>query len=427
MNNGLFEFIKKSPTAYHAVSNAAAMLEEAGAVRLSEKDEWKIEKGKKYFVTRNSSSVIAFSVPEGDAAGFMISAAHSDSPAFKIKPGGMIKDKRFVRLSTEKYGGMLCAPWFDRPLSVAGRVVVKTDDGVECRLVDLVRPVALIPSVAIHMNRSANENASYNPAVDMIPLVCEGERFSLDDETAKAAGVNKEDIVAADLFVYVPEHGVEWNGLISAPRLDDLQCAFASLRAFISAEPCGAVSVMGIFDNEEVGSSTKQGAASTFLEDTLKRISLSLGKSGTDHLRALASSMMVSCDNAHSVHPNHPEYADRGCDPVVNGGVVVKYNANQKYTTDAVSAALFSLICEKAGVPTQRYANRADIPGGSTLGSIANTKVSVNTVDVGLAQLAMHSCFETAGAADTEYLVRALEEFFRSSVKDAGDGKYLLN
>ena len=424
INEKLFDFIKRSPTAFHAADTAAKILTEAGAARLTEGAPWKLERGKKYFVTRNGSSLIAFAVPDSHPKSYMISAAHSDSPSFKIKPSGELKDKNFVRLSTEKYGGMLCATWFDRPLSVAGRVVVKTEDGVESRLVDLGRPVAVIPSVAIHMNRNANENASYNPAVDMIPLVCKGDGFSLAQEAARCAGASADDILAHDLFLYVPERGTAVNDLIMAPRLDDLECVFASLEAFVGCEPDKSVPVMCVFDNEEVGSATKQGAASTFLEDTLERISLALGHDSADHRRLLSCSMMLSCDNAHSVHPNHPELSDSANCPVLNGGVVIKYNANQRYTTDAVSAALFSLICERAGVPTQRFANRSDMPGGSTLGSIANTKVSVNTVDIGLAELAMHSCFETAGADDAEYLIKALSAFYGSYIKCAEDGKY---
>jgi len=426
MNEKLFDFIKRSPSAYHAISSAAAELEASGLSPLSEGAAWRIEHGRGYFTTRNGSSIIAFKIPEGDPSGFMISAAHSDSPCFKIKENPEFKDKSFIRLSTEKYGGMLMATWLDRPLSIAGRVAVKTEDGVETRLVDFVRPVAVIPSVAIHMNRSANDSASYNPAVDMVPLAGIESDFSVKKEAARLAGVPEDQLLAHDLFLYNPQPGAEWNGAISSPRLDDLQCAFSSLEAFKNSTPRGAISVCCIFDNEEVGSATKQGAASTFLADTLERIYRALGKTDEDFKRALASGMMASCDNAHSVHPNHPEYSDRNCKVVMNGGVVIKYNANQRYTTDAVSSALFKVICERAGVPTQSYANRPDIPGGSTLGSIANTKVPVNTVDIGLAQLSMHSSYETAGGADTEYLVRALEEFFSSSVVSTEDGKYTV-
>ena len=281
------------------------------------------------------------------------------------------------------------------------------------------------------MNRNANDGMSYNPAVDMIPLCGEAsEAGFLRKRIAEAVGVSEEDILTTDLFLYNPRAGVEWNGYISAPRLDDLQCAFSSLTAFLEAGRREAqpdtVPVFCLFDNEEVGSQTKQGAASTFLYDTLSRVMDSCGFTRDELSRKLASSFLVSCDNAHGVHPNHPEYQDKNHAVYMNGGVVVKYNANQRYTTDGVSAALFGLICEGAGVPVQRYANRADMPGGSTLGNIANTQVSLNTVDIGLAQLAMHSAFETAGARDTELMVKALTAFFLSRITAEGGGAYTL-
>ena len=298
------------------------------------------------------------------------------------------------------------------------------------RLVDLSDPCAIIPNVAIHMNRNANDGMSYNPAVDMIPLCGEAsDAGMLRKKVAEAIGVSEEDILTTDLFLYNPQRGVEWNGYVSAPRLDDLQCAFASLTAFVEAGKTAApnaVPVFCLFDNEEVGSQTKQGAASTFLFDTLNRLCEAMGLTATDMNRKLSSSFLVSCDNAHAVHPNHPEYKDANHAVYMNGGIVVKYNANQRYTTDGISAALFGLICEVAGVPIQRYANRADMPGGSTLGNIANTQVSLNTVDIGLAQLAMHSAYETAGARDTALMVKALTRFFVSAIVAEGNGAYTV-
>lgn len=425
-NSKLFSFIKDCPTAYHTAGCVARTLAEHGFKKLEESDSWEIKAGGRYFTTRNNSSIIAFRIPEGAAECFMISAAHSDSPAFKIKENFELNDSHFARLSTEKYGGMLISTWFDRPLSIAGRVVVRCADSIETRLVDFKEMCAIIPSVAIHMNRNANENASYNPATDAVPLAGYINEFDLKARAASLAGTDAENILASDLFLYNPEEGVEWNGMICAPRLDDLQCAFATLEAFISAEQVKAVDVMCVFDNEEVGSATKQGAESTFLEDVISRICSSLGKTDEERYKMIASSMMLSCDNAHSVHPNHPELSDRANQVFANGGVVIKYNANQKYTTDAISAAIFSLICDKAGVPYQRYANRADMPGGSTLGSIANTKLSVNTIDIGLAQLAMHSSYESAGAYDTDHMINAVKQFFKSSIICREDGSYTV-
>ena len=432
MNQSLFDYIAACPTAYHAVSHTAAILRNAGYTELPEHTAWNLEGGKGYFVTRNGSSLIAFRAPvTEDFSGFMMTAAHGDSPCFKIKENAEMSDGHHLRLSVEKYGGMLCSSWTDRPLSVAGRVIVRAEGGIATRLVDLVEPCAIIPNVAIHMNRNANDGMSYNPAVDMIPLCGEAsDAGMLRKKVAEAIGVTEEDILTTDLFLYNPQRGVEWNGYVSAPRLDDLQCGFASLTAFLEAgqkeAAPNAVPVFCLFDNEEVGSQTKQGAASTFLYDTLNRLCEAMGLTPADMGRKLASSFLVSCDNAHAVHPNHPEYKDANHAVYMNGGIVVKYNANQRYTTDGISAAIFGLICEQAGVPVQRYANRADMPGGSTLGNIANTQVSLNTIDIGLPQLAMHSAYETAGARDTELMVKALTAFFLSRITAEGGGTYTV-
>lgn len=426
MNTSLFSYIAASPTAYHAAAHTAATLAAAGFLPLSEGAEWSLAAGQGYYVTRGGSSIIAFRVPDNAFIGFMMTAAHSDSPCFKIKENAELPGS-YVRLSTEKYGGMLCASWMDRPLSVAGRVMVRTPSGLETRLVDLAEPCAVIPNVAIHMNRRANDGMSYDPATDMIPLWGnEGERGSFRPRIAAALGIAEADILTTDLFVYNPQPGVAWGNFISAPRLDDLQCAYASMAAFLAAKPGRSAQVLCIFDNEEVGSQTKQGAASTFLCDVLTRINRAFGGDGETLCRRVANSFLVSCDNAHAVHPNHPEYADKNHTVRMNAGIVLKYNAAQKYTTDAVSAGIFRLICERAGAAVQMYANRADMAGGSTLGNIANTQVSLNTVDIGLPQLAMHSAYETAGADDTAILVRALTEFFASALVMEGDGIYQI-
>ena len=421
MNQALFSYIAASPTAFQAVAHTAKLLEQRDYRPLRETEEWTLEPEGRYYVTRNGSSLIAFQLPKGRPAAFMMTAAHSDSPAFKIKENAQLAGENGTRLSVEGYGGMLCASWMDRPLSIAGRAIVRTGTGVAMRLVDLQEPAALIPNVAIHMNRDANNGTKYNFAVDMQPLY--GEKDGFRRRIARAAGVGEDDLLTHDLFLYNPQPGMEWGDYISAPRLDDLQCAFASLQGFLTVEESAACRVYCLFDNEEVGSQTKQGAASTFLRETLERICDTLGIS----LRTMAAgSFLLSCDNAHAVHPNHPEYADRNHTVRMNGGVVLKYNASQKYTTDAVSAALFQTVCEKAEVPFQRYANRPDMAGGSTLGSIANTQVSLNMADIGLGQLAMHSAFETAGAQDTAYMVRALRTFFGLSLQTDGDGTYRL-
>ena len=423
MNNKLFAYIKGAPTAYHACEQSAKMLRDAGFTELYEGDAWTLADGAGYFVRRNGSSLIAFRAPEKCRNGFMITASHGDSPALKIKDNGILSDASYTRLSTELYGGPIYSSWLDRPLAIAGRVSVRTEGGIAVKLIDSQKPCVIIPNVAVHMNRQINKGFEYNPAVDLLPLFDSGsEHASLQEMIASLADVRADDILASDLYVYNCADGVEWNNLISAPRLDDLQCAYAALTAFLSARHSKATPVFALFDNEEVGSQTKQGAASTLLCDVLTRIVASVDADSQAYQRAIAASFMVSCDNAHAQHPNHPEFSDKNHTVKMNGGVVIKYNANQKYTSDGVSAAIFKTVCDKAEVPYQLYCNRADMPGGSTLGSIATTKVSLKTVDIGLAQLAMHSAMETAGKDDTAHMVRALIKLYETAVKQTSDG-----
>ncbi len=418
--NSLFEFIKNSPTAYHTVASVKEALLKDGYVELSESGAWTLADGGKYFVTRNGSSIIAFR-KAASARGFVITASHSDSPAFRVKASGESALGAYTKLPVERYGGMILYSWFDRPLSIAGRVVVRTDDGIAVKLLNVDRDLLVIPSVAIHLNRTVNEKFSPNPAQDLIPLLSAGgKRTELDKLIADELKVSAEDIISHDLFLYTRDggHTVGADGeLLLSPRLDDLECVYSSLEAFLGAKEQGMIPVIAVFDNEEVGSDTKQGAASTFLFDTLSRIFTERD----EYLAALATSYMVSADNAHAKHPNHPELSDADNAPMINGGVVVKFNANQKYTTDSISAAIFTEACRASGVKYQTYYNRADMPGGSTLGSIANTKVSISTVDVGLPQLAMHSAVETAGARDLYDMVSVLTRLYSSSIDIKGD------
>lgn len=428
MNRELFDYIGRCTSPCVTMNVTAQMLEKEGFDVLYENEKWNIEPGGRYYTVRGGTSLIAFAVPKEEPCGFMMTASHCDSPVFRIKENSCDVSGGYVRLSVEKYGGMLCSPWFDRPLSVSGRVTVRCGNGFEVRNADLRIPCALIPSVAIHMNRNANEEAHNRADTDLLPLYSAGDSgvLPLRQRVSECLGVSENDIVSTELYLYNPQQGTEWGDFISAPRLDDLQCAFAALKAFVRSGESSAVRVFCLFDNEEVGSSTKQGAASTFLSDVIGRVTRALGgKCEREHILR-ANSFLVSCDNAHAVHPNHPEFADKNHSVRMNGGVVIKHNANQKYATDAVSAALIRLICEKAGVPVQDYANRADMPGGSTLGCIADVPVSVTTADIGLAQLAMHSCCETAGAKDTEYLYRALSVFYGSALEKEAGGRYIL-
>ena len=398
-------FIQDSPSAFHAAAALCRQLEQAGCIRLNEYDQWQLIPGQRYFVTRNMSSVIAFDVPESGLGHFQIVASHSDSPCFKLKPSCEdVAAGHFIRLNVERYGGMIMSSWFDRPLSIAGRVIVKTENGFEARLADLGRDAVLIPNMPIHFNREVNDGYKYNPQVDLLPLYADGsETGGLMKEVAACCGVNDEDIASADLFLYSRMPGSVWgaeNAFFSCPRIDDLECAWTSMQAFLNTRAEGHVNVCAVFDNEEVGSTTKQGADSTFMDDVLTRICIALGADDSRKRALIARSFMVSGDNAHGVHPNHPEKYDAQNRTWMNGGIVIKHNANQKYTTDAVSSAIFSAVCSKAGVPVQHFVNRSDVLGGGTLGNIANSHVSINTVDIGLPQLAMHSAYETAGVKD---------------------------
>ena len=320
--------------------------------------------------------------------------------------------------------------WLDRPLSIAGRAVVEDETGLHSRLVDFGRDAALIPNMPIHFNRDINSGYNFNAQVDMIPLY--GDETAggrLAQEVAACCGAKPEQIVASDLFLYNRVPGSVWganNEYFSCGRIDDLECAYTSLCAFLEAAPQANTQVFAMFDNEEVGSGSKQGADSTLLGDVFHRVAAALGATDAQARAAMAASFMVSADNAHAVHPNHPETYDAQNRTFMNRGVVIKHSANQKYTTDAVSDAVFSRICERAGVPVQHFANRSDLLGGSTLGSIANTQVSMNTVDIGLAQLAMHSAYETAGTKDVTYMIDALRAFYQTRIEICGDGEFRL-
>ncbi len=417
--SNILKQIEKSPTAFHLVKNLSEELLKAGFEELSEKERWSLESGKKYFVTRNGSAIMSFKIPKADFDGFYMIAGHSDSPTFKLKENPEMEScGAYVRLNVEKYGGMLMNPWFDIPLSIAGRVMVRTEKGIESRLIAIDKDLCMLPSLAIHMDRNANSGHEINVQSEMLPII--GDIYAkgkLDELVAAQADVKKEDILASDLYLYNRVKYSRWGinkEYISSARLDDQMCVYASFEGFMQSEPKENIAVHCVFDNEEVGSGTRQGAASTFLRDTLERINDSLGRTREDYHKAIANSFMISADNAHAVHPSRVDTADPINRPKMNEGIVVKYNANQRYTTDALSSAVFKSICERAKVPYQSFVNNSNIPGGSTLGNISSAQVPVVTVDIGLAQLAMHSPYETAGAKDAEYLAKASKVFYES-------------
>ena len=419
----LMNYLDSAHSVFHAVEGLKNILEEKGYIRLQESGKWDLQPGGKYFMTRGGASIMAFRIPEGSPKGFMMSASHADRPCFKVKENGELTGK-YTRLAVERYGGMLMGTWLDRPLSIAGRVLVETDKGMETRLVNIDRDLLLIPNVAIHMNRKANDGYAWNPAVDLLPLMGGADaKGKLNALLEEAAGGK---IIGHDLYLYIRQKATIWGleeAFLSSAALDDLECAYCCTRGFLDASASTSVPVLCVFDSEEVGSSSVQGAASDLLENLLTRICKACD---WDLMEMLAGSFMVSADNAHAVHPNHPEFADATNAPVINGGVVLKFNANQRYCTDGVSGAIFRKTCEKVNVPVQSYYNRADLPGGSTLGNISLCHVSVPTADIGLPQLAMHSAFESAGVKDAEYLMDAMASYYSQSITCPADGCYEL-
>ena len=430
----LCTFITNSPSCFHTIASIEQMLKEKGFEALLESSKWNIKKGGKYYTTRNGSSILAFQVGKNvdEDYSYQICASHSDSPTYKLKENTFMDVRGcYTQLNTEGYGGMIASSWLDRPLSIAGRVVVKQDDQCVVRLLDFNRDMVLIPNVAIHMNRDINSGYNFNAQVDMLPLYASasGTKEDFQDVIAKELQIDKQQILGSDLYLYNRMPHSVWGRdeeFVSIPKLDDLECAYTTLEGFLSSEQDHNVNVYACFDNEEVGSGTKQGAKSTFLRSTLTRINQSLGFNEETLYRCIAHSYMLSADNAHALHPNHPEKTDANNFVVMNKGVVVKFNANQKYTTDAISKGLFKEICDKANVPLQFFSNRSDMAGGSTLGNLSNEQVSLHTVDIGLAQLAMHSSYETAGTKDVTYMIQAVREFYSSYLMEVEQGSFKI-
>ena len=415
---GLFSFIDKSPSPFHAIEAMKEMLTEAGFIEVQENKSWELKKGGSYFVVRNDSAIIAFQLPNEEVKGFHMVASHSDSPSFKIKENAELTlDKAYTKLNVEKYGGMIMSSWFDRPLSVAGRVYVHAEQGIEKRMIHFDEDLLVIPNLAIHMNREVNNGVKYSAQTDMCPVLSTtADKTQFATLLSEKAGVNAEDVLGQDLYLYTRQKGLVVGAdkdMIMSPRLDDLECAYGSMQALIESTPDKFVNICTVLDNEEVGSGTRQGADSDFLYSTLKRIVYAMGGNEETYMQTVAESFLISADNAHAIHPNHPEKADPTNRPVLNGGIVIKYSGNQKYTSDAFSGSVMKKLCMDADVPYQVFYNHSDVLGGSTLGNISTAHVSVASVDIGLPQLAMHSAVETAGVKDVEYLIKGLKEFYK--------------
>ena len=419
----LLNFIEKSVSSFHAISEVEKKLQEYGFKFVNK--NMKLEKGEKYYFKRNNSSLIAVEIGSlvDDDYGFNIVASHSDSPTFKIKPNNDLVSASFYHMvNVEGYGGMIDSTWLDRPLSVAGRIMIKNENGFTERLVNIDKNLLTIPNVAIHQNREVNTGMKFNQQVDMIPLVSIDKPFM--DILSNYVDIDKENILSFDLFLYNRQRGnlLGYNNeFIQAPQLDDLSSAYASLEAFVNSKKNNKnIKVYACFDNEEVGSRTMQGAASDFLDRTLEYVNESLGYERSTLLKAFNNSFLVSADNAQAVNPNHPEKYDALNRVFLNKGLVIKFNADQSYTTDSVSCAIFKIICDTAGAKYQVYTNRSDLRGGGTLGNISATHVSVKSIDIGLPQLAMHSSYETMGAYDLFDMIKALIKFYESHIRENG-------
>lgn len=421
----LIDFIYKSPSPFHAVATIKNMLQDNGFIELCEEDRWEVQKNGKYFVTRNDSALVAFVVGTGVIAknGFKIIGAHTDSPTFRIKPNPeIVSEGSYLKLNTEVYGGPILNTWLDRPLSIAGRVTLKGKNilSPKTQLINISKPILIIPNLAIHMNRNVNKGVELNRQIDMLPILgLINESFEKENYLVKAVAqelnVDAADIIDFDLVLYEYNKGCIIgvnNEFVSSSRLDDLEMVHAGLTALTSSNVSEMTNVLVCFDNEEIGSSTKQGADSQFLSDILERIVLSFGGDREDFFRALNKSFIISSDSAHAVHPNKGEKADPTNRPHINEGPVIKVNANQKYTSDSHSIAVYTEICKKAGVPFQKFVNRSDEAGGSTIGPISSTHLALKSVDIGTALLAMHSVRELCGVKDHFYVEKSFEEFY---------------
>ncbi|WP_392486104.1 M18 family aminopeptidase [Haloimpatiens sp. FM7315] len=421
----LIDFIYDSPTAFHAVEAIKNELDSNGFKEIIESEKWKLKKGEKYYVTKNDSALIAFTVGTGEIEknGFKLIGGHTDSPTFRIKPSAeMTSEDTYVKLNTEVYGGPILNTWLDRPLSVAGRVTLKSEDilNPESRLVNIKKPILIIPNLAIHMNGEVNKGIELNPQQDTLPLLSlVNENLEkgnyLINAIAKELNVDAKDIIDFDLYLYEFEKGCILglnDEFISCGRLDDLAMVHAGIKALINCKATKATNVMVCFDNEEIGSATKQGADSEMLSNILERIAIAMGKDREDFFRALSKSFIISGDLAHAVHPNKGEKHDPTNRPVINKGPVIKINANQKYTTDSDSTSVYEMVCKKAGVPYQKFVNRSDSRGGSTIGPISSTHLNIRSVDMGTPILAMHSVRELAGVKDHTYVLKSFEEYY---------------
>lgn len=427
-----FDFLEKSVSPFHAVWEAAKRLEEKGFQKLEESEEWDLKAGGNYYVTRNQSSITAFVMPSGKPEYYHITASHSDSPTFRVKKE-KVAGGEYAKAGVEGYGGMIYSSWLDRPLSFAGRVMVKTKTGIRSKLVSADKDLFVIPNLSIHMNREINKGYAYNPQVDLQPLygsaACDlhTELVRLVEQEGEEADAIRDYDIVLSVRQKPCVFGVKEEYYLS-PRIDDLGCAYATLRAFLRAETGGnGIRVWTMFDNEEVGSGTRQGAMGDFLPSVMVRMENQMRLTKEESRQIRSRSLLISADNAHATHPNLPEKSEKEFPVYLNRGVVVKYNASQNYTTTGMTAAVWEELCRAKEIPVQHFVNRADCPGGSTLGNLLSRQVSIPMLDIGLPQLAMHSAVETAGCKDVRFLWKAVQAFYESDVHQIRDGEWVYS
>ena len=416
----LLDFLNHSHSEFNSANNVRKILKSNGFIELNEKDDYKVEKGANYFIVRNDSSVIAFKVPKKlSNFCFSITASHLDSSCLKVKMENDIVSNNYHKLNVEKYGGVILSTWLDRPLSLAGRIIIKEGDELKTKFIDIEKPLMVIPNVCIHFNRNINEGFAYNPEVDLKPIFSlGGDESSLMDFISKYINVKKDDIISYELNTYnftKSYIGGENDEFIMSTRLDNLESVYLSLMAFIESKSEN-ISVFVAFNNEEIGSETYGGADCDLLKNTLKRISNSLGYTENEYFSSLAKSFMLSIDNGHATHPNHPELSDSNNPILLNKGPIIKFNSNMAYMSDGATSAKVITLCKNNNIPYQIFYNKSDIRGGSTLGTLSTSQIGIKTCDIGCAQLAMHSSYETAGSKDVEYMFDLLKVFYNLKI-----------
>ncbi len=418
--NNLLDFLNHNHSEFNAANNIREILKSNGFIELNEKEDFKVKKGANYFIVRNDSSVIAFKIPKKlNDFRYAITASHLDSPCLKLKMENDIVSNNYHKLNVEKYGGLILSTWLDRPLSLAGRIIVKDGNKLKTQFIDIEKPLMIIPNVCIHFNRNINDGFSYNPEIDLKPILSLGNNeSSLMDFLSEYINVKKEDIITYELNTYnftKSYVGGQHDEFIMSPRIDNLESVYLSLMAFIESDNKD-VSVFVAFNNEEIGSETYSGADCDLLKNTLKRISNSLGYNENEYFSSIANSFMLSIDNGHATHPNHPELSDSNNPVFLNKGPIIKFNSNMAYMSDGATSAEIINLCKNNNIPYQIFYNKSDVRGGSTLGTLSTSQLGIRTCDIGCAQLSMHSSYETAGSEDVEYMFDLIKAFYNSKL-----------